>query len=631
MIRELNNYRPEIDGLRAVAVLSVVFFHAGYQTFEGGFIGVDIFFVISGYLITKNILAEIEQGKFSIKEFYERRARRILPALFLVMLTSLPLAWAFLLPTYMKDFSQSLIGVSTFTANFLFWRESSYFDNPAELKPLLNSWSLAVEEQFYILFPLLLVLMSKLKRVISLFVIVVIFCTSLTIAQWLVSSKPDAAFYLLPTRVWEFFIGVLLAIYASTLGEYQHRKVMSEILSLLGLAMILFSVFFYDVNTPIPSLYTLAPTLGSALILFCAKQDTRIGRLLANELLVKVGLISYGVFLWHHPLFVFARHRNGSQISQIEVAAIVGMTFIVAYASWKYVEMPFRTKGRDRLFSQKVFFSSGIVFTLFFITVGFFGLKTNGYEQRFDRIFTGDVGHYSWHDFLETNYYDCESKNVSESSLKWRGNLRCKQSKKGLPEIVLLGDSHAEHLFIGLSENTTKNVAFYVQNGNPFIDDKEFRTIFSELIGNNQAQVIILTMDYFGRLGSQAAGLRENYAKTIEALREVGKSVVLVGDVPRFDQDASSCVYAFGEDLGALCLLRKQEFKLQSSAYEKILNKLAKEYKLTYVTLSDILCNEEFCSMIKNKVILYRDTNHLNILGSQLIGRILAERLGLKE
>jgi peptidoglycan/LPS O-acetylase OafA/YrhL len=214
-------YRREIDGLRALAVLPVILFHAGFTTFSGGFVGVDVFFVISGYLITTIILTELEQGTFSIVNFYERRARRILPALFVMMLACLPFAWFWLLPEDMKDFSQSLLAVSVFASNILFWRESGYFDSAAELKPLLHTWSLAVEEQYYMLFPLFLMATWRFGRRWILGSLIAVALASLALAQWGSLVKPAATFYLLPTRVWELLIGAFAAFYLS------HKKQVS--------------------------------------------------------------------------------------------------------------------------------------------------------------------------------------------------------------------------------------------------------------------------------------------------------------------------------------------------------------------------------------------------------------------
>jgi peptidoglycan/LPS O-acetylase OafA/YrhL len=221
------DYRREIDGLRALAVLPVILFHAGFDSFSGGFVGVDVFFVISGYLITTIILAELEQGKFSIVNFYERRARRILPALFLVMLVCLPFAWLWLLPIDMKDFSRSLIAVSVFVSNILFWRESGYFDTATELKPLLHTWSLAVEEQFYVVFPLLLILLWRLGRRWILVTLGLAFFASLALSEWATYANRSAAFYLLPTRGWELLLGAFAAFYLSKSNHKDFGKVVS--------------------------------------------------------------------------------------------------------------------------------------------------------------------------------------------------------------------------------------------------------------------------------------------------------------------------------------------------------------------------------------------------------------------
>ncbi len=209
-------YRPEVDGLRALAVLPVILFHAGFSAFSGGFVGVDVFFVINGYLITGIILAEISGDRFSIVSFYERRARRLLPALFVVMAVTLPFAWAWLLPSDMIDFGESLIAVATFCSNVLFWRESDYFSGDASLKPLLHTWSLAVEEQYYLLFPPLLLLLTRLRTQVMTCVLIIAALASLTMASWGTTHKPTAAFYLLPTRGWELLIGALLAIWQSS-------------------------------------------------------------------------------------------------------------------------------------------------------------------------------------------------------------------------------------------------------------------------------------------------------------------------------------------------------------------------------------------------------------------------------
>ena len=257
-------YRAEIDGLRALAVLPVILFHAGFEWFGGGFVGVDVFFVISGYLITTIILSEMAEDKFSIINFYERRARRILPALFFVMAACLPFAWMWLTPSLLKDFGQSLIAVSTFSSNILFWQESGYFDTAAELKPLLHTWSLAVEEQYYILFPIFLILTWRLGLKWILILLSIVFLVSLGVAQWGAYNKPFAAFFLLPTRGWELLIGVFAGFYLKYNAHLKSHTV-NQMLSLLGFGMIAYSIIAFDKTTPFPSLYALIPTIGTGL------------------------------------------------------------------------------------------------------------------------------------------------------------------------------------------------------------------------------------------------------------------------------------------------------------------------------------------------------------------------------
>ena len=241
-------YRSEIDGLRALAVLPVIFFHAGFEFFSGGFIGVDVFLVISGYLITTIIITEMSEDKFSILNFYERRARRILPALFFVMFLSLPFAWFWLTPNDLKDFGQSLIATSTFSSNILFWLESGYFDTAAELKPLLHTWSLAVEEQYYILFPLFLLVTWHLGLKWIIAILTIVFIISLGLANWGAYNKPNAAFYLLPTRGWELLIGVFLALYINK-KSYLKSNLLNQLFSLLGFGMIAYAIIIFDEST----------------------------------------------------------------------------------------------------------------------------------------------------------------------------------------------------------------------------------------------------------------------------------------------------------------------------------------------------------------------------------------------
>jgi peptidoglycan/LPS O-acetylase OafA/YrhL len=373
-------YRREIDGLRAVSVLSVIFFHANFAAFSGGFVGVDIFFVISGYLITTILLAEKTSGTFTLVNFYERRARRILPALFVVLFTCLPFAWLWLPPTDMNSFSQSLIAVSGFASNILFYSSTGYFDTAAEWKPLLHTWSLAVEEQYYLFFPLFLMLTWKLgtRWIFSLLIIITI--TSLIHAHWCSTNNPEAGFYLLPARGWELLIGALVAFYMVSYGNKNFSPLTSQVGSTAGLLLITYSILVFDKHTPFPSLYTLAPTIGAALIILFATSQTITGQLLGYRLLVGIGIISYSTYLWHWPLFVFARHKSIPEApSQLLLGILAVTAVLLGYLSWKHVESPFRNKQK---ISRNKIVVSGILCTTFFIAFGLAGHISDGYSNR---------------------------------------------------------------------------------------------------------------------------------------------------------------------------------------------------------------------------------------------------------
>ena len=344
-------YRAEIDGLRTVAVLPVILFHAGSKLFGGGFVGVDIFFVISGYLITTIIVDELSRGTFSLLRFYERRAKRILPALCLVSLTALGLGWLVLQGRDFVEFVRSLLGVATFSSNILFWMEADYFDTAAELKPMLHTWSLAVEEQFYILFPLLLMLLWRFGQRAVLPTLVGMFVFSLGLAQWQVRTDPMSAFFLLPARAWELGLGAFCAVYLRA-GHPPLARGMHNALSALGLALVCAAVFGFDAETPTPSLITLMPTGGAALIILFATGGTLVQRLLSTRGMVGIGLISYSAYLWHQPLMAFARHNSLEEPSWVIMAGLIALTLGLAWLSWTYVEIPVRKGqyGRLRLF-----------------------------------------------------------------------------------------------------------------------------------------------------------------------------------------------------------------------------------------------------------------------------------------
>jgi len=366
-------YRAEIDGLRALAVLPVILFHAGFESFSGGFVGVDVFFVISGYLITTIIISEMAEEKFSIINFYERRARRILPVLFFMMAVCLPFAWLWMSPAYLRDFGQSLVAVSIFSSNILFWLESGYFDTAAELKPLLHTWSLSVEEQYYIFFPIFLMLAWKLGVKWILIFLLIIFFVSLSIAVWGTQYSTDnkiisGAFFLLPARVWELLIGIFAAFYLKY-NTYLKSHSLNQALSILGLVMIIYSIIAFDETTPFPSLYSLIPTTGTVLLILCSVPKTYVHKFLSLKYIVVIGLISYSAYLWHQPILAFARHRLLGDVSDVILIALCLTSLAMAWFSWRFVESPFRNKT---MFNRKSIFAMSAVGSIIFFALGFF-------------------------------------------------------------------------------------------------------------------------------------------------------------------------------------------------------------------------------------------------------------------
>ncbi|MGY4636468.1 acyltransferase family protein [Pseudomonas sp. TE24901] len=335
-------YRRDIDGLRAAAVLAVVLFHFGVPGVTGGFVGVDVFFVISGFLITSIIWRERQAGRFSFVDFWARRARRILPALFVMMAATLAVGWFLLAPKDYEELGRSVHYQVIFTSNLLFSRQHGYFDAASDIKPLLHTWSLAVEEQFYIIFPLLLTLLaSRLKHWrLALFGILLV---SFGMSVWAVAHAPQKAFYLLHLRAWELLAGAMLAVVP--LRDWRASPGLAQGVSLLSMALILIAVFGFDSATPFPGAAALLPVLGVVGLIWAnGQQSTWVGRLLSSRVMVGVGLISYSWYLWHWPVFVYASYAAVDGLCPLELGGLMLLSLVLGYLSWRFVETPFREK-----------------------------------------------------------------------------------------------------------------------------------------------------------------------------------------------------------------------------------------------------------------------------------------------
>ena len=425
-------YRAEIDGLRAVAIIPVVLFHAGFSLFSGGYVGVDVFFVISGYLITSIIVTGLESNTFTIRNFYIRRARRILPSLILVSVACLVASCLILTPYDLNRFFASLFSVVFFISNIQFYRESGYFDTDAEFKPLLHTWSLSIEEQFYVIFPVFLIFLWRFGGKARVLVPVILALASIAITQWLANTNPSAAFYLLPARAWELLAGMLSACYLH--GNLPKSSPFSNVLGVVGLLLIGIAVFWFTEATPFPSLYTLLPTVGTVLVIVFGSGGTLVSTLLSNRQLVGIGLISYSTYLWHQPILVFARYLTLGEIQAPALLALVVVAFILGWLTWKYIEIPVRSRSTVSRWPTRKFLLYITTSLAFLAVIGLFGRY--GYS---DKLFTD------------------QQLNTANSSA--RGNFSlcddfdswCINAPGNSNNVLLLGDSNAYHFESALS------------------------------------------------------------------------------------------------------------------------------------------------------------------------------------
>ena len=618
-------YRAEIDGLRALAVLPVILFHAGFEWFSGGFVGVDVFFVISGYLITTIIISEMAEGKFSIINFYERRARRILPALFFVMAACLPFAWLWLTPTDLKDFGQSLVAVSTFSSNILFWRESGYFATAAELKPLLHTWSLAVEEQYYIFFPIFLMLTWRLGIKWILILLSIVFFISLGIAQWGAYNSPSAAFFLLPTRGWELLVGVFAAFYLKYNTHLKSHTV-NQMLSLLGFGMIAYSIVAFDKTTPFPSLYALIPTIGTGLLILCAVPKTLIHKLLSLKIIVGIGLISYSAYLWHQPLLAFARHRSFGEVSELILSILCVISLVMAWFSWRFVEKPFRSKTKV---SNRSIFKFSIIFTLLFSIIGLWLHQSNG-ALKYSPIEKQQV----LGGFIDATAYQM----LRHKQIKLLEFSKSNEKK----DILIIGDSHSEDLVNAVFEagiNSDMEFSSYyipVNCGVLFVRDKKDRESLkgnceSEKISffNNDLQIQMSLADEVWIISSWRQMDIPYMSKSIENIKTINKNIKLFG-TKHFGSPSSKWYNTVDIDNWSSAIFDDSD----KSAYAKTskvnddLSNIVKSLSVEFFNTQHLICRSKaFCSNYIDGNIISYDGSHLTKHGARILGLSLKDVL----
>ena len=622
-------YRAEIDGLRALAVVPAILFHAGFELFSGGFVGVDVFFVISGYLITTILIEDIENRRFSIVNFYERRARRILPALFFVMLVCVPFAWMWMLPSQMKDFSQSLVAVSLFASNVQFWRESGYFDAAAGEMPLLHTWSLAIEEQYYLLFPVFLLLAWRFGKNRVFWMIVVMAAISLLLTEWGWRNKAIANFYLAPTRAWELFAGSIAAFIVQKHGVKKNNP-----LALLGLSAIIFSIFFYDESTPFPSVYALVPVLGVVLLVLYADKETLAAKLLSTKALVGIGLISYSAYLWHQPLFAYARVFQGGMAAEWQMLMLSLLSLLLAYFSWRYVESFFRNK---KIISAKRIFLVSVAGFVFFISIGSIGnLKSKdinpGQFHPYHSLASLKLGNYvADNRFLQSQSWDILRKLSGDSEYAVENNTfddelwfdMSVQDRK----ILLVGNSHSKDMFNVLSQSGY------------FLKDNQVAR-FGEKIGNLDGSHRFWTSKNYQAASHILIATRydsDDIAKLPEIIQKIiidGKKVSLIEHIFEFPDYADS--YSLIDNI----VLRHPAFEIEelslkvnqayydyfksaksnrSEGINSQLTKIADEYQISLLNRMEYICDDdlELCfavdkSLSKN----FYDYGHHTLSGS---------------
>ena len=484
-------YRPEIDGLRAIAVSAVIIYHAqittfGSQPFKGGFIGVDIFFVISGYLITSIILKElVTTDSFSFKHFYERRIRRILPALLFVMLTSLPFAWMYLLPSDLIDFSKSILYSLGFSSNFYFhYSGQVYGATDGLLKPFLHTWSLSVEEQFYILFPIVLLVTFKFFRKNLIYILIIGFIVSLGLAEWTSRNYPSASFYFIHARIWELLAGSILAYFEVTKGHRSKNQLLNSILPTIGLLLIIHSIIFFDDSIFHPSFYSLSPIIGVCLIIWFSNKNELITKILSTKLFVGVGLISYSLYLWHYPIFAFARTTHVFKDNFIKELSSGLIILFLSILTYYLFERPARNKKNK----FKVIISLIMISISVLIIFNFTTIQKDGYKNRFyfSKIYS-----------LDKLSYTEESKNFEIDY-----NYDNYDNRKN---VLIIGNSHGEDILNILSKTNLKNkIYFNLTSPKARKDDYNYQiSYFYDFLTEKKAIIDFYDGNFFNHLKKQ--------------------------------------------------------------------------------------------------------------------------------
>ena len=633
-------YRPEIDGLRAIAVMAVVLFHFGLGC-EGGFVGVDVFFVISGYLITRIIYRDLQAGTFTLKQFWIRRIRRIAPALIVVSVVTFIVGMWLIYPDDLKNFGKSVIFQAIMLSNVYFYKQDGYFDTPPESTPLLHTWSLSIEEQYYLIFPLLFAWLygrRGIKKTVNIFLVILV--VSLAVSIVFTPLYSNASFYLLPARMWEFLIGALLAICPIVLGA----KWVKELSAALGVSLILLAVFLYDETVVFPGYSAVLPCLGTALVILGNNGSaTLFSRLLSCAPMQFIGKISYSLYLWHWPLVTFTRYASYTEYTVWTGIWLLVVSFILAWLSWKYVETPFRLgvhlKNNTRMLK------SYVVITLAIIGLGFWGYKGDGQKWRFsDEVLA----------VLEPENLEVGIKVYTPSITETQEIplLTNDAGSKTVP-VLVWGDSHAEALipaFHAISKEKKINLYTTYYGGcppiigvetvaSPFLE-KANDTII-DLLEKHQIKECVLIARWslypegtpgknyknavFNSSGNTSRDVFQTQMKaTLDALHERGIRVWIVKQIPEQRYNATYALAnamrfnAKNVDWKGLAVPLK-EYRKEQAWVNEVLDGFASEKTKIIEVEPQYTFGTDRCLMIKDGQPLYRDKDHVNTKGALLM------------
>ena len=667
-------YRAELDGLRAIALVAVILFHAGFKLFNGGFVGVDIFFVMSGYLITTIIYSDLEREKFSIVDFYGRRARRIFPALYLVMFVSLPFAWAWLRPPDMKDFAQSLVAIPYQVSNVLFWLETGYWGTDNALKPFIHTWSIAIEAQFYLIFPFALILIARFRKSWLFPSVLLITVGSFAVSQWGAYHLPSANFFLLPSRLWELAMGACIGlglIYRKPVPRpTSTHQLFYEVMGCTGLVLVVYSIFAFDETVPVPSLFTLLPTLGTALIIIFSSDQSLVGRWLSHPALVGLGLISYSAYLWHQPMLAFARHGYVTEPNLGLTMALIVLLIPLAYLSWRYVEQPFRKKA---VIGKKAGFILWLIASVALIEIGVVGHMTEGFIGRnsthapvvhtLNEIDVAPLNRVSASTLIQQlNPDSFPPGGQTERQYNYGLSVTCDGPftlssdcrTSEMPEILVWGDSFAMQLVPGIMASNpdakiiqmTKSACGPLFDLAPIVepdfplpwaqDCLEFTGQVQEWLKTNQSIKYAVLASPFShyhledrqllhrsgeRLDANLDLALQELKATLSTLKSLGIEPVVFSPPPSAKFDLGRCL-ARAEWMGLslqTCDYGPDEIVFERAKTYRFLDSIQTEYPV--FRLDKRMCQGDRCTAHINDIKLYRDSLHLTVEGAAILGK----------